>query len=237
MNKYIKTALALSAFVLSICPSTSAPADSRKIAILAWGSLIHDPRQLSITEGFTKSTFTFPIELARLSGEGTQEQRVTRIIDQYCGNQIPIWYTTSQQTFLPHARENLREREGTSKDAIFYIKTMLPNRSPDSTERPILLSEQLLNDTNGYPWYAYDKVFAQLPSYKIIELAQWATANNYSAVLWTGLGPKSGYTTLAQLIGLIKRDKRTLDNTKAYITNIPGEKTQFEQGIVNDTFS
>jgi len=206
----------------------------RRIGILAWGSLVNDPRDLKIKDQFKKSSFKLPIQLSRLSGKGTINQRLTRIIDKDMGVPISIWHTTSQYNLLPDARENLRIREGSTLSNIFYIKTLLPTKTPDSHEKVILDEHgNRIKNNNGNDWYILESGLNQLSRTHVIALAKWASAQGYDAVLWTGLGKTSGYTSLAKLKTTLN-DQITLKNTKAYISNLPdqNELTQFEKEIL-----
>lgn len=220
--------------------------DARKIGILSWGSIVHDPRDLKIQGSFQQSTLKLPIGLFRLSGKGTPKQRITRIIDRAQGVPLTIWHATSKFTHLPTARENLREREGTVLGNIFYIKTMLSNRRPDNNEKPIVdASDRPVKDSNDRPWYIIDKGMDQLSSDDIASLAKWASAEGYDAVIWTGLGRTVGYETEGKLKQLLATDSNTLNNTIEYINSGPNgeiginpfqsnyELTPFERFILN----
>lgn len=224
------------------------PVDIRKIGILSWGSIVRDPRDLKIQGSFEKSALKLPIELVRLSGKGTPKQRITRIIDREEGVPLSIWHATSSDTFLPAARANLQEREGTVLGNIFYIKTMLPNRTPDSNEKAIVdASRRPVKDVNGRPWFIVDKGADQLSSNDILSLANWASQQGYDAVMWTGLGRTSGYESIDSLKKLLASDRNTANNTVEYIKNGPAgvptispfqsrqesELTPFEMYILN----
>ncbi len=92
-----------------------------KIAILAWGSLIWQPKDLFFdTEfGWKEDGPILPIEFARISKDG----RVTLVITQN-GTFVPTLYTASKYKTLDEAILNLAVREGSGRRSIgFYDKT------------------------------------------------------------------------------------------------------------------
>lgn len=94
-----------------------------KIAILGWGSLIWDPRNLEIDESVGKKGWapdgpTLPIEFSRISQDG----RLTLVID-YHSSDVPTLYAVSNFNEADHAISNLAAREGCGKNRIgFYLK-------------------------------------------------------------------------------------------------------------------
>jgi len=220
--------------------------DTRKIAILGWGSLPNDLGDLDIKGSFQKSTLKWPIQLARLSGKGTTNQRVTRIYDREEGQPISLWYAESAYKLLPTARLNLTHREkmpetqqGGPSSNIFYIKTLLPNRRPDNNEH--LIKDRQDNSLRGPSnnlWYIVDGGDMQLTRDEKVELANWATQNGYTAVIWTGLGKTPGYDSLNKLKALLRRDNGTLSRTKNYIEILPdrNELTDFEKDIKDNIY-
>lgn len=91
------------------------------IGILAWGSLIWQPKDLFFdTEfGWKEDGPILPIEFARISKDG----RVTLVITQN-GTFVPTLYTASKYKTLDEAILNLAVREGSGRRSIgFYDKT------------------------------------------------------------------------------------------------------------------
>lgn len=91
------------------------------IGILAWGSLIWQPKDLFFdTEfGWKEDGPILPIEFARISKDG----RVTLVITQN-GTFVPTLYTESKYKTLDEAILNLAVREGSGRRSIgFYDKT------------------------------------------------------------------------------------------------------------------
>jgi hypothetical protein len=78
------------------------------IAILVWGSLFWDPRDLAFNGEWHYDGPPLPIEFARISGGN----RVTLVIKPGYPT-VPTLYCVSTNHTLADARENLRAREGT----------------------------------------------------------------------------------------------------------------------------
>jgi len=87
------------------------------IAILVWGSLFWDSKDLAFTGEWFYDGPHLPIEFARISGGS----RVTLVIKPNYPT-VPTLYCVSSNKSLDTARENLRIREGTENiDNIGYI--------------------------------------------------------------------------------------------------------------------
>lgn len=86
-----------------------------KIAILAWGSLIWQPKDLLFdTEfGWKEDGPILPIEFARISKDG----RLTLVITQN-GTLVPTYYTLSKYETVDEAILNLAVREGSGRRSI-----------------------------------------------------------------------------------------------------------------------
>lgn len=82
------------------------------IAVLGWGSLIWDPRELAVASLFTLSGPSLSIEFARVSGKDKAPRRLTLVIDDEVGVQCQTYIALSAFDDLDAARENLRSREG-----------------------------------------------------------------------------------------------------------------------------
>jgi hypothetical protein len=63
-------------------------------AVIAWGSLIWDPRELAIAGEFNLVGPSLPIEFVRVSGKDKAPRRLTLVIDDDVGVQC--------QTFVAH---------------------------------------------------------------------------------------------------------------------------------------
>lgn len=88
-----------------------------KIAILGWGSLIWDQRDLPTLGVWQKGGPVLPIEFSRISSDG----RLTLVIDEKNGVPVKTRYVESGSGTLGQAIEDLRKREGTSKSMIGVV--------------------------------------------------------------------------------------------------------------------
>lgn len=80
-----------------------------KIACLAWGSLVWNPRQLPVAGEWFKDGPLAPIEFTRQSDNG----RITLVIDQI-REPVPVLWTYMSSSNLGEAQKALRDREGIS---------------------------------------------------------------------------------------------------------------------------
>jgi hypothetical protein len=81
-----------------------------KIAILGWGSLVWDPRALRLTGHWMEGGPALPIEFSRISDNG----RLTLVIDEAHGVDVPTRYARSALSDLDEAIVDLQKREGSS---------------------------------------------------------------------------------------------------------------------------
>jgi hypothetical protein len=86
----------------------------QEIAILGWGSLIWDGRDLPINGSWENDGPTLPLEFSRVSADG----RLTLVIDAKFGKQLPSLYALSSRSNVADAVCDLCHREGTSQDKI-----------------------------------------------------------------------------------------------------------------------
>ena len=86
-----------------------------KIAILGWGSLIWQPKELENDKSFDwkKDGPILPIEFARISKDG----RLTLVITEN-GKKVPVLYSLSNYERLDEAVLNLAIREGSGRNSI-----------------------------------------------------------------------------------------------------------------------
>jgi len=86
-----------------------------KIALLAWGSLIWQPKELAYNKsfGWQKDGPILPIEFARISKDG----RLTLVITEN-GKKVPVLYSLSNYERLDEAVLNLAIREGSGRNSI-----------------------------------------------------------------------------------------------------------------------
>ncbi len=128
-----------------------------KIAILGWGSLVWDPRNLAIVGDWHQGGPILPIEFSRKSANG----RLTLVIDPANGAPVATRFARSSLQNLDEAIRNLREREGNPlPNHIGYINLV------KHTERP--------RARQNHP-AACDAITV------------WARENDWEAVIWTAL--------------------------------------------------
>lgn len=99
-----------------------------KIAILGWGSLIWQPKELKYDKAFGwKQDGPFlPIEFARISKNG----RLTLVITPN-GTQVQILYALSDYRTIEEAVLDLAVREGSGRKSIGYYNKQKDEFSPD----------------------------------------------------------------------------------------------------------
>ena len=92
--------------------------DSIKIAIIGWGSLIKEPRELPIEGGWQVDSPKLWIEFSRISPTGIRSGCLTAVIDERCETKVPTQYALSQRTDLVAAIADLQAREWTLAEYI-----------------------------------------------------------------------------------------------------------------------
>jgi hypothetical protein len=102
-----------------------------KIAILAWGSLVWDPRDLKTAAEFVPNGPLLPIEFCRVSKDG----RLTLAIDERFGDVCTSYSAPCALDDLNQAIENLRLREGTSASNIGFVEPASDRQSEVAAER------------------------------------------------------------------------------------------------------
>ncbi len=88
-----------------------------KIAILGWGSLVWDSRDLPLQSAWMTGGPTLPLEFSRVSKDG----RLTLVIDLVHGAQVPSRYAVSSRKDLGDAIADLRDREGSVRKRIGFV--------------------------------------------------------------------------------------------------------------------
>src|SRR5437870_10021061 len=87
-----------------------------KIAILGWGSLINDPRELRIVDDkWNLGGPSLPIELSRVSDK---RSHLTYVIDERHQRRMPTRYAVSRYRDLEDAISDLACREGCGAHSI-----------------------------------------------------------------------------------------------------------------------
>jgi hypothetical protein len=87
------------------------------IGIIAWGSIIAEPRCLSLASDFTPTDLCLPVEFCRVS----KGPRLTLVIDETFGVPCTTRIAKSALDDLDKAIENLRCREGTTLANIGFV--------------------------------------------------------------------------------------------------------------------
>lgn len=121
-----------------------------KIAILGWGSLIWQPKELKFDEniGWKKNGPVLPIEFARISKDG----RLTLVITPN-GTDVPTLYAVSSFDNLELAVLNLAVREGSGRMSIGSY-----NKSKDEFFPPNFPIKEKDNIKNWIQTTDYDAV-------------------------------------------------------------------------------
>ena len=88
-----------------------------KIAVLGWGSLVWDQRELPIKGIWEEDGPLLPLEFSRVSKDG----RLTLVIDPLNGSNTKTCYALSSRSDLTDTVADLRNREGTVAKWIGYL--------------------------------------------------------------------------------------------------------------------
>jgi len=137
-----------------------------KIAVLAWGSLIWEPRGLKTSSEFAPTGPVLPIEFSRVSGG----RRLTLVIDDNTSAACQTYVATSKFDKLDEALQNLWIREGTGDE-------QLPQQIRASTR--VAFVDIGAKAANKH---------ALRHNPKAVEaICSWAIASSFDAVIWTGL--------------------------------------------------
>jgi hypothetical protein len=102
-----------------------------KSAVLAWGSLVWDPRDLQTAVEFAPNGPLLPIEFCRVSADG----RLTLAIDETFGDVCTTYSAPSVLESLDAAIENLRRREGTEARNIGFVEPASGRQSDLAMQR------------------------------------------------------------------------------------------------------
>jgi hypothetical protein len=88
-----------------------------RIAILGWGSLIWDPRDLPREGAWQEGGPVLPIEFSRISSDG----RLTLVIDPDNDELVPTRFVLSPRADLEDAISDLCVREGAKSKRVGYV--------------------------------------------------------------------------------------------------------------------
>lgn len=173
-----------------------------RIAILGWGSLIWDQRDLPISGDWERGGPVLPIEFSRISTRGERAGCLTLVINEQHGVKVTTRFALSPRTKLDQAIADLRIREGTSSDSIGYVN--------------------LVSDTvRVYTRQQHPNACSAIKA--------WAQAQRWDAVVWTALpsnfdtekkNPFSVDAAIQHLNGLVEPAK---SHALAYLQKAPLE--------------
>jgi hypothetical protein len=173
-----------------------------KIAVLAWGSLVPEPRDLKAAAKFEPNGPLLPIEFCRVSDDG----RLTLVIDETFGAVCTTYSAQSAIQELDGAIENLRVREGMQNARGIGFVELASGKQSD--------------------------IAMQRHPQAVVTITAWATSNGYDAAIWTALAsnfddhggePFSVTAAIRYLETLEGRDAAKFGLTLAYIRNAPTE--------------
>jgi hypothetical protein len=130
---------------------------SMKIAVIAWGSLLWEPRELQQAAAFAADGPLLPIEFCRVAGD----RRLTLVVDETFGSLCATHSAPSALADLDAAIENLRVREAMPNSrGVGFVEFASGKQSEVALER--------------HP----DAVAT---------IAAWAQSSGYDAAIWTAL--------------------------------------------------
>jgi hypothetical protein len=175
-----------------------------KRVLLAWGSLVWDPRGLETAAPFAANAPLLPIEFCRISADG----RLTLAIDETFGAICKTYSAPSALETLDAAVENLRTREGMpNARAVGFVEPASGRQSDVAMER--------------HPE-------------AVATIGAWAASNGYDAAIWTALqsnfddpdkgGEPFSVSAAIQYLETLEADDRAkFAQALAYIRNAPPE--------------
>jgi hypothetical protein len=175
-----------------------------RCAVLGWGSLVWEHRELQTAADFAPNGPLLPIEFCRISRDG----RLTLVVDETYGAVCTSYSAPSAIETLDGAIENLRLREGAAKaEDIGFVEPACGKQSDFATQ--------------SHP-------------NSVAAIAAWATSNGYDAAIWTartsnfeepdtGGEPFSVTAAIHYLEALESRDRAAFTRALDYIRKAPIE--------------
>jgi hypothetical protein len=174
-----------------------------KCAVLAWGSLVWDPRELKTAAKFAPNGPLLPIEFCRVSKDG----RLTLAIDETFGDVCTAYSAPSAFADRDAAIENLRKREGTIASEIGFVEPASGRQSDVAMERhpQVVATIAAWAEASGY------------------DAAIWtALESNFDD--WDRAGePFSVTAAIRYLEALKKKDAEAFARALEYIRKAPAE--------------
>jgi hypothetical protein len=179
-----------------------------RISVLAWGSIIWDPRNLKVLDGFKPTGPRLPLEFCRISGDG----RLTLAIDETVGTACTIYSGRSAFKNLDDAIENLRERENMpGPKGVGFTVLRAHKQSQTAIER--------------HPT-------------AVRTITEWLSASGFDAAIWTALATnfvertKVHFSAAAAIRYLENLNKDSRDRALTYIRNAPPQiETPVRQAV------
>jgi len=171
-----------------------------KIAILGWGSLIKEPRDLPIVGEWQPDGPKLWIEFSRISRKGERAGCLTLVIDEKCESEVTTLHVLSKRSDLSQAIADLQKREGTSADDIGFCDVAAGRFAPNALSRHPKSCERI---------------------------GAWAKDKKLDAVIWTALPRRFKdaigipFTTAAALNYLNGLPAATKEKALAYIHDAP----------------
>lgn len=175
-----------------------------RIAVVAWGSLVWDPRNLQAAARFAPDGPLLPIEFCRVSGDG----RLTLVVDETFGAVCTTYTAPSALQDLDAAIENLRARENMGNARGVGFVDLASGKQSEIARR-------------------------RHPD-AVATIAAWAQSNGYDAAVWTALAsnfdepgkggePFSVTAALSYLERLEAQDAANFAKAIDYIKAAPSE--------------
>src|SRR5579885_1544141 len=190
-----------------------------KIALLAWGSLIWEKRNLALATDWVLNGPELPIEFSRVSR--SRGGALTLVIDATHGVAVPTYVAISSYQKLSDAMDNLGEREGSDSRCVGFVDCK--NNESRSIALPLVTRE--IRDWAGKN--SFDAViWTDLPSnFDTIDKAQFANIDD----------PTMKFTVDNAQIYLHGLRPPGDEKAREYIRNAPSPvKTKLRQRIAED---
>jgi hypothetical protein len=175
-----------------------------KSAVIAWGSLVWDPRGLQAAGKFAPDGPLLPIEFCRVAADG----RLTLAVDETFGASCTTYSAPSALPTLEAAIENLSDRERMQNAQEVGFVELVSGKQSD--------------------------IAMQRHPQAVATIAAWAKSNGYDAAVWTALAsnfdepdkggePFSVTAAIRYLEALEGQDAANFARALTYIRNAPPE--------------
>jgi hypothetical protein len=174
-----------------------------KCAVLGWGSLVWEPRELKTAAIFAPNGPLLPIEFCRVAKDG----RLTLAIDETFGDVCTTYSAPSALQTLDAAIENLRKREETITSEIGFVELASGRQSDVAMER-------------------HPQVVATITAWAEAsgcDAAIWTALKSNFDESGTGGEPFSVTAAIRYLEALNAKDPAAFARALAYIRNAPPE--------------